>query len=165
MLNITLILFLLLFLIGSNPKANLRLCVRDENNKTVTGAHIYIEDCHTKHCYNLDTHSDGLIKLNNITKSKYKISIYKPGFIEKTFTLNVSQDLNCNVCLCHRKRSRIYGYITDTSQCPIERATVILYKVLKNNIYLPIQSTYSDYTGEYNFVDIPKGNYIVKAIK
>lgn len=152
-------------MLSYNPKANLRLCVRDENNKIVDNAHIHIEDCHSNRCYNLDTDCNGVAQLKCIPKSKYKISIYKLGFIEKTFTLNVSQDLNCNICLCHRKRSRIYGYITDNSKNPVERATVVLYKVLKNNVYFPVKFTYSDYTGEYNFVDIPKGDYIVKAIK
>ncbi|MPQ43652.1 carboxypeptidase regulatory-like domain-containing protein, partial [Clostridium tarantellae] len=61
-------------------------------------------------------------------------------------------------------KSSISGIITDESNKIISDAIVILYK-LDNNKVIPVSFTTTNSKGLYNFINIPKGNYIIKSKK
>lgn len=167
MTNSFLFIIIILFLLNKNNSVNIKFNVRDENNKAIKGAFIIIKEYNTGNLINVMTCCHGLASFKGIINDSYQVVIYKKGYRVKTFNVNACKDINCNICLCRcvYKVNRLYGYITDSEKKIIDRAAVVLYRVVGERRYVAKRFTYTDFTGEYNFFDIPKGNYIVKAIK
>lgn len=151
--------------ISCNNSVNITFKIINEHNKCVSGAVINIIAYNSNQVLNLATSCNGLASLTAAYRNVYKVVIYKQGYKKKTFFVNPYKNINCNICLCYCIQNRLYGFITNQNNEVINKAIVVLYKVIKKKLYLPVRFTYTDFTGEYNFINIPKGMYIVKAIK
>lgn len=169
MINRFLFILILMILPREKYKINSRIYikfnVRDENNIPIKDAKISIRAYKSKKIINILTCYRGRALTSGICKNTYKITISKKGYTEKTFIIKAFKNINCNISLCHINTNRIYGYITDINNRVVNKAIVVLYKVISKKVYIPKKFTYTDFTGEYNFFNIPKGKYIIKAIK
>lgn len=165
------ILFILILMIlpkerfRINNRIAIRFNIRDENNTPIKDAKISIRPCKSERIINILTCYRGRALIRGICRNNYKITISKNGYIEKTFIIKACKNTNCNINLYHINRNRIYGYVTDINNKAVNKAVVILYKVVSKKIYIPKKFIYTDFTGEYNFFNIPNGTYIVKAVK
>lgn len=163
--NLLFILATALLCMQNDDTINIRFNIRNENNKCVNGALISILPYNSKNIVNMTTFCDGSAILNNTCKNIYKVVIHKPAYKTKTFFIKACNDINCNICLCRCKKNRLYGYITNQCNEIVDGAIVVLYRVIGKHVYFPVRFNYTNFTGEYNFFDIPKGCYIIKAIK
>lgn len=60
-------------------------------------------------------------------------------------------------------RGTVSGIITDNNNAAIDRADVVLYKVNTDNSLTPYAFTKTNSAGVYLFINVPQGNYKVKA--
>lgn len=152
-----------------NKKSSHTLIFKIKNiNKTpIRNGYICIQSLKTKKFFILKTDSNGRAIMRNICCGLYKVKACGDGYKDKFFNINVCKDraYNINLCEINYSKNRIYGYIRDDKNKIIENALVVLYEVIGDKKYRPIKFTNSDFTGEYNFIDVPKGTYIVKGIK
>lgn len=169
MINRFIFILILLMLPRQKYKFDNGICikfnVRDENNIPVRDAKISIRPYKCRNIRNTSTCCRGIACIRGLYKNAYKVTISKVGYITKTFIIKVYKNMSCNITFNHKKITRIYGYIVDTHKRPINRASVILFRVISKGVYVPKRFTYTDYRGQYNFFNVPKGIYIVKAIK
>lgn len=155
----------LLCMTTNNNVANIKLNILNEDKDIINGCYICIIPYNSGNRKKIIKLCNGSITIKNLPKNIYKIIIYKANYKTKTIIVNIYKDLNINIYLCTYKNNRLYGYITNHVDENIDDAIVVLYRVIGNHCYFPIDFTYTDFTGEYNFFDIPKGLYIIKAIK
>lgn len=160
-----LILFLALKLKKKN-QYNLVFNIKD-NNKPIRNGYVCIRSMKTKRFLIVKTDSYGRAVVKNICSGFYIVKACADGYKDKFLKIQVCENRSYNLCLCKSKcdKNRIYGYIKDEKDKIIERALVVLYEVLGENKYNPVRFTYTDFTGEYNFIDVPEGKYLIKAIK
>ena len=163
--NSFLFILVVLFLLEQNSKADIIFEVRDEKNKVIKGACISVKSCNLNNIIMGNTGCNGVATFKGIIKDKYEVIICKQGYKQKKFLVNICDNSCFGIYLCSCKSNRLYGYVTDLNNKVVEKAAVVLYRVIRDGIYYPVRFTYTDFTGEYNFIDIPKGDYIVKAIK
>lgn len=130
----------------------------------ITQASVLVKRTHTNCRWFCGSDRLGIAKIGYIPPGDYDIVITVPNYE----TLNIHKKMCCStfleVCL-DKKKSCIYGYIKDMNGCSINDATVVLYRVTCPKKYTAIRYTYSDYIGEYHFIDIPQGCYLIKSIK
>ena len=96
----------------------------------------------------------------------YKLSIEKDGYVSRQFNIKISKSvefekLNLN-CV---SKSRVCGKINDIIGKPINKATVVLYYLTQDGDFIPIKHTKTLKSGVYSFINVPNGNYAIKAIK
>ncbi|MEG0307305.1 MAG: hypothetical protein RR636_05130 [Clostridium sp.] len=166
-MNNAIFLFLVIFILFNedNMKVNIKFNVRDEHNKAINGAIIIIKPCNIKCLIKKLTYCDGGAIFKNISTGSYKVIVYKEGYKIEKFIINPCKNSSCTICLYPCKHSKVYGYITNQCNEPVDKAVVVLYRVIGEKRYFPIQFTYTDYEGRYNFCDVPKDCYIIKSIK
>ncbi|MEW8955797.1 hypothetical protein [Clostridium sp.] len=166
MYNKYLLFLIILLLIKEKNKVNIKFNVKDENNGIVKGALIKIKPYNSREVTNIKTCSHGSALLKGVPKNTYEVTVCKKGYKEKRLLVRAYKNITCNVCLSYYyNNNRLYGYITDSKSKPIDNAIVVLYEVVCEKVYIPKRFTYTDFTGEYNFFNIPNGKYIIKAIK
>lgn len=162
------IMFILLVILlckKCNTNISIKVNVMDEDNKPLKNTMVIIKPCNLDKCLKLITDCSGSIIINNIPVNRYQFLVYTKGYNKKIFFINACNNINLNICLCKYKKSRIHGYIKDIENNAIDEAIVVLYKVLCRNSYKAVKFDYTDFMGEYNFIDIEKGCYIIKSIK
>lgn len=148
----------------SNNKVNINIKIVDKRRNPIDKAEVFLLNGNHK-CCKLKSNEDGVITLFGLLKGTYRILVYKDGYCKNDFFLILNYDNNYIVMLTFIKKSIIYGYIKDSKDKPIKDALVVLYKVLGTNDYEAIRFTTTDFLGEYNFINVPKGKYIIKSIK
>ncbi|GAA0068659.1 hypothetical protein UT300003_01820 [Clostridium sardiniense] len=83
------------------------------------------------------------------------VSISTPGQIVPSL-ITIAQDPNAS-------RGTVSGIITDNNNQPIANADVVLYKVNSDDSLTAISFGKTNASGVYLFINVPQGNYKVKA--
>lgn len=83
------------------------------------------------------------------------VSITTPGQIVSSL-ITITQDPNAS-------RGTVSGIITDNNNQPISNADVVLYEVNSDNSLTAIAFGKTNSAGVYLFINVPQGNYKVKA--
>lgn len=148
----------------NNNKANINIKIIDRGGNPVDKADVFVLYGNCKYCKS-KSNKDGIITLFGLIKGTYRILVYKEGYCKNDFFVTLNHHNSYVVMLTFIKKSMIYGYIKDSKDKPIKDALVVLYKVLGINDYEAIRFTTTDFLGEYNFINVPKGKYIIKSIK
>lgn len=161
-----LLILFLAFKLKKKSQNNVAFNIKD-NKGPIRNGYICIRSIKTKRFLIVKTDSYGRAVVKNICNGCYIVKACSDGYKEKFFKIQVCEDRCYDICLCKNKyeKNRIYGYIKDEKDKIIEKALVVLYEVIEKNKYNPVRFTYTDFTGEYNFIDVPKGKYLIKAIK
>lgn len=158
-------LLLILLILNNLKRISIKINIVDENKTPLKNVTIYGKSNVSNEWVILNSCLSSWVYITNVPKGNIDFIICKNDYYIKTFNLCISNDCEFTICLLKKKRSRIYGIITNTFNEVIGNAIVVLYKVIDQNKYLPLRATSTDFLGEYNFIDVPEGTYIVKAIK
>lgn len=139
--------------------------IKDENNKPIKNAYIFIENINFNKSIKLKSNNKGCCKCKLYHCCKYNVTVKHNGYYDKSFCIIPFKNMEYEICLNKKHKNRLYGFISNNNDKKIRRALVVLYEVKEPNKYIPKHFTYTDFTGEYNFFNLPKGTYIIKAIK
>ncbi|MPQ44093.1 glycoside hydrolase domain-containing protein [Clostridium tarantellae] len=117
------------------------------------------------------TNNNGEFLFNKISSGNYIMRISSLGYLSKELSAKVKagQVLDTNIILAYEENSSnaiISGVITDDNNNEISNASVILYNVdVEKKIIIPIAFSKTNSSGVYTFINVPKGNYMVKSNK
>lgn len=164
-MKINLKLLVLLILLNNLKRISVKINIVDENGTQLKNVEVYGKSVVSGECVILNSYCGSWVCFTNVPSGNVEFVVYKEGFYIKSFCACITENCEFTVCLCRKRKNRIYGVITNNFNDVVENAVVVLYRVIKEDVYVPLKSTRSDFSGEYNFIDIPKGTYIVKAIK
>ena len=111
------------------------------------------------------TDPSGLI-IFPLDRGCYKLSIEKDGYVSRQFNIKILNSMEfAKLSLNCVSKSKICGKIDDIIGKPINEATVVLYYLTEDGDLIPIKHTKTLKSGVYSFINVPNGNYIIKAIK
>lgn len=158
-------LILILMLLEHLKKLIIKINIVDEKNKKLKNVIVYGRSCTSNQWLLLNSCNYSWVMFNDVPKGNMEFIVYKDGYYLKSFRKYFTNNHEFTICICKIKVNRVYGIITDYLNKSIENAVVILYKVIEEDRYCPMRFTKTDFLGEYNFVDVPRGTYIIKAIK
>lgn len=147
-----------------NSRLNMVFHIADCFGNPISQASVSIKSTAENRCWYCRTNKWGFIKTRYLPPGNYEIVISKFNYE----TLYIYKKICSSVCFRIRldsKKNCVYGYIKDIDGCIVSHATVVLYRVICPEQYTPIRYTYTDCIGEYHFIDIPQGNYLIKSIK
>lgn len=131
-------------------------------------------NCNWELDYIVYTNEYGQFAFREIYEGLYMVKIRSIGYKPKVYKVCVdkySQIVNLQIYLCEdikNQNGTVSGLITDKNNKVVDYADVILYKVDNNNGYeklIPISFTKTNQEGVYIFINVPKGNYKIKATK
>ncbi len=158
-------LLFILMLLNNLKRISIKINIVDENKMPLKNVTVYGKSTVSNEWILLNSCLGPWVFITNVPKGNINFIIYKEDYYIKSFDICIFSDYEFTICLCKKKKSRIYGVITNVCNEVISNAIVVLYKVIGENHYLPLRSTRTDFFGEYNFIDVQEGTYIIKAIK
>ncbi len=145
-----------MFNLFCNKKSN-HVCIKifNENCIPVCGVVIFLKNLRTNKFYSFITNKKGCILIRNIPNCKYELTTYKKKYKSKKIIIDTNIKNTFCIKLKKFKTSIIEGYITNASNNKVIGATVVLYLVLSDNMYSPVQFTRSNLIGFYKFKNVP----------
>lgn len=166
-------LFFLLFILSRQRRCHTSFYFKIYSTESMPLSHaaVRLENKDTSRSYSAFSNSHGSVRFPRVRCCNYIVTIKKNGFLPQSFKLKI-----CRCCCKYITLSRqtthpvshLYGVISDNQQNKITNAYVILYQIYQNlgrSKLIPIRFTRTDRFGEYDFVNLSKGCYLVKAIK
>ncbi|MPQ44956.1 carboxypeptidase regulatory-like domain-containing protein [Clostridium tarantellae] len=114
------------------------------------------------------TDSNGVFTFSQLNEGNYFITISKLGYVSTQIQTTVTKGNISHLNLKlnndpNASKGVISGVITNESNKTISNADVILYEVDENKKLIPLAYTKTNFSGLYTFINIKKGNYIIKS--
>ncbi|MPQ45157.1 carboxypeptidase regulatory-like domain-containing protein, partial [Clostridium tarantellae] len=114
------------------------------------------------------TDKSGQFVFTKVNSGNYNLVFNALGFIKESTNVTVEDGKISNLTKKMiidpiASQGIISGIITDESNNPIANADVVLYNASNLNDIKPIAFTITNSLGIYTFINVPKGDYIVKS--
>ncbi|SHG99935.1 carboxypeptidase-like regulatory domain-containing protein [Tepidibacter thalassicus] len=143
----------------------------DENNIPLKYITVYLlkSICNNKSkvCKVTKTNIYGQFVFSDIVSGKYKVLINDSKYNIYKRCIEVEQEHKIyDIDIKLKKKelcTKIIGQIRDEDGKIIKNAVVVLYRVKENKKLEPVKYTLCNKNGIYKFLNIPYGNYIIKA--
>lgn len=164
--------FVLPYLMIGQYRQYVTIAFYDQQKKPVSDLYVYFQEIETGR-----TLSYWLTKKNHLhcclrCGYHYRILAQKEGYC----TINLLHDTKGKACHCCYKlclipchiNGTIYGtiyYKKANENIPLKGATVVLYQYKNTKQLAPIRFTKTNKLGLYQFLFVPQGSYVIKAIR